>query len=164
MELIRSWLIGITCAAMILALLEGLAPPGAIRKIGKLTGGLLLLLAVLRPLAALDPTALTRALTRYKLDVSACSEEFARENRTLMEGIIAEQSAAYIADKAAQLGISCRVTVAVGGEGEYPVPETVTVTGNLTAAQRAALERQIEVDFAIPAQRQSYRMEKGGDE
>ena len=40
LELIRQWLVGITCAAMVVALAEGLTPPGTIRKIGKLTGGL----------------------------------------------------------------------------------------------------------------------------
>ena len=39
LELIRQWLVGITCAAMVVALAEGLTPPGTIRKIGKLTGG-----------------------------------------------------------------------------------------------------------------------------
>ena len=39
LELIRQWLVGITCAAMIAALAEGLAPPGAVRKVGRFTGG-----------------------------------------------------------------------------------------------------------------------------
>ena len=156
MELIRSLLVGITCAAMIVALAEGLTPPGAVRKIGKLTGGLVLLLAVLNPLLKLDTTALTRSLTEYKLDLSTYSDELQKENEDLMKAIIAEQSAAYIVDKAAELGMECSVCVAVSGEGDYPVPDTVTVTGDLTAAQREKLTRQIEADFAIPAERQYY--------
>ena len=164
MELIRNWLVGVTCAAMIAALADGLMPPGTVRKIGKLTGGLVLLLAVLNPLLKLDTTALTRSLTEYKLDLSGYSEELQEENEDLMKAIIAEQSAAYIVDKAAELGMECDVTVEVGGEGDYPIPETVTVRGNLTVAQREKLTRQIEADFAIPAEWQYYESESGGVE
>ncbi|WP_186564428.1 stage III sporulation protein AF [Lawsonibacter celer] len=161
LELIRSWLIGITCAAMIVALAEGLTPPGAIRKVGKLTGGLVLLLAILQPILGLDGAALTRSLTEYRLDLSAYSDSLEEENGELMKEIIAEQSAAYIVDKAAELGISCQVTVETVQDGDYPVPETVTVIGELDMAQQEALKRQIETDFAIPAQRQYYK--SGGE-
>ena len=156
MELIRSWLTGITCAAMIVALAEGLAPAGAARKIGRLTGGLVLLIALLQPLLQLDSTALTRALTEYQLDLEAYSAELTEENREQMKEIIARQSEAYIADKAAQMGLECRVEVRVGDQ-EYPVPEEVTVTGALSPEDQARLTRRIEADFAIPAQRQHYK-------
>lgn len=162
LELIRSWLVGITCAAMIVALAEGLMPPGAVRKVGKLTGGLVLLLAILQPVLKLDGTALTRALMEYRVDLSAYGDELEEENGELMKAIIAEQSAAYIVDKAASMGIGCSVDVTVNQEGDYPVPETVTVTGTLTGPQREQLTRQIEADFAIPAERQHYQSESGG--
>ena len=49
MELLRQWLVGVTCAAMIIALADSLTPSGTVRKVGKLVGGLVLLLAVLQP-------------------------------------------------------------------------------------------------------------------
>lgn len=159
MDLLRQWLIGITCAAMIVALAEGLMPPGAIRKIGKLTGGLVLLVVIVKPVAALDVTALSRSLTEYKLDLSAYSMDLEKENRELMKTIIEEQSAAYISDKAEALGIQCQVYVQASEEEDWPVPWTVTVIGSLDSEQRAALEAQIEASFAIPAQRQFYREE-----
>ena len=161
LELIRQWLVGITCAAMVVALAEGLTPPGTIRKIGKLTGGLVLLVSILQPVVELDPAALTRSLTEYKLELGAYSAQLEEENGELMKSIIEEQSAAYILDKAAQQGIACQVTVQAAGEGEWPVPETVTVPGPLTGEQREALERQIEADFAIPVQRQFYESGDG---
>ena len=51
MELVKQWLLGITGAAVLAALAEGIMPEGGIRQVGKLTCGLLLLSAVLRPLA-----------------------------------------------------------------------------------------------------------------
>lgn len=101
-------------------LAEGLTPPGTIRKIGKLTGGLVLLVSILQPVVELDPAALTRSLTEYKLELGAYSAQLEEENGELMKSIIEEQSAAYILDKAAQQGIACQVTVQAAGEGEWP--------------------------------------------
>ena len=98
LELIRQWLLGITAAAMLVALAEALCPDGNIRGILRLTGGLVLLAAVLNPLLKLDTEALGRALAEYKLDLSAYSTELEEENETLMKDIIEEQSAAYIQD------------------------------------------------------------------
>ena len=154
LELIRHWLVGITCAAMLVALAESLIPAGSIRRIARLTGGLVLLAAILNPLLKLDTTALTRALTEYKLELSAYSADLEEENEILMKDIIEEQSGAYIQDKAAALGIDCQVTVEADGEEEWPM-------GSLTAEQQEALERTIEEDFAIPAERQRY---ESGDE
>ena len=130
LELIRGWLVGVTCAAMIAALAQSLTPAGPIRKIGRLTGGLVLLIAVLQPVLALDTTALSQALTDYRLD--------------------------------AELGIQCQVSVEAGGEGDWPVPTDVTVTGALTEDQRQALTREIEAGFAIPAERQHYESGETG--
>ena len=98
LELIRHWLVGITCAAMLVALAESLIPAGSIRRIARLTGGLVLLAAILNPLLKLDTTALTRALTEYKLELSAYSADLEEENEILMKDIIEEQSGAYIQD------------------------------------------------------------------
>ena len=144
LELIRHWLVGITCAAMLVALAESLIPAGSIRRIARLTGGLVLLAAILNPLLKLDTTALTRALTEYKLELSAYSADLEEENEILMKDIIEEQSGAYIQDKAAALGIDCQVTVEADGEEEWPIPQSVTVMGSLTAEQQEALERTAE--------------------
>lgn len=156
LNLIRQWLVGITCAAMVTALAESLCPAGSIRRLVRMSGGLLLLLAVLQPLVKLDTEALTRALTEYRLEMSGYSTQLEEENGRLMEDIIEEQSAAYIQDKAAGLGIDCRVTVEADGGGDWPVPQRVVVTGNLNGEQREMLRRTIEADFAIPAECQRY--------
>ena len=157
LELIRQWLVGITCAAMIAALAEGLAPPGAVRKVGRFTGGLVLLIAVLKPIAAVDGEALGRTLAEYRLDLSAYSTQLEEENSARMKSIIEEQAAAYIVDKAASLGLSCQVQVEAGESGAWPIPWSVTVTGDLDEGARETLTRQIQEDFAIPAERQVYR-------
>ena len=162
LELIRQWLLGITAAAMVVALAESLCLKGSLRGVVRLTGGLVLLTAVLNPLLRLDMEELGLALTEYRLDLSGYSAELEEENETLMRDIIEEQAAAYIQDKAAGLGISCRVAVEADGAGDWPVPTAVTVTGALTAEQRETLTRTIEADFAVPAERQTYESGGGG--
>ena len=160
-EFLGKWLMGVTCAAMILALAEGLSPAGGPKRAARLAGGLLLLLAVVKPLISLDGSALTRAMTEYRLDAEYSAQALEEENKTLMMDIIEAQSAAYIQDKAAGLGITCLAAVEAEGGGDWPVPTAVTITGALTAEQREALTRAIEADFAIPAERQTY--ESGGE-
>ena len=45
MGLVRQWLLGVTCTAMVLALAQALAPEGSVKKVCRLAGGLALLLA-----------------------------------------------------------------------------------------------------------------------
>lgn len=165
MELIRSWLLGLTGAAMITALAEALTPPGTVRKIGRLTGGLVLLLAMVQPVLQLDEGTLARSLAQYRVDLSAYDGTLEAGNETLAKGIIAEQSGAYILDKAAALGITCPLEVEVEtetAEGGWPVPCHVTIRGGLTGGEQEALTRQITADFAIPAERQTYESGESG--
>ena len=160
LELIRQWLVGITCAAMVVALAEGLTPPGTIRKIGKLTGGLVLLVSILQPVVELDPAALTRSLTEYKLELGAYSAQLEEENGELMKSIIEEQCAAYIQDKAETLGAECSVEVDAEESGGWPVPRRVTVSGPLTEEQQAELTALIEAELAVPAEEQNYQIQE----
>lgn len=161
LDVIRQWLLGITCVALVLAIAESLTPEGAIRKVGRLTGGLVLLIAMIQPLLSLDEGALTRALTEYHFSMDSYSQDLEEENWNLMKDIIEERSSAYIQDKAESMGIDCQVLVEAVDEGDWPVPESVTVFGDLTEDQQARLTRAIETDFAIPTDRQYY--ESGGE-
>lgn len=158
-ELIRSWITGITIAAVLVALAESLSPPGAVKKAGRLVGGLVLLLAVLKPVMGLDSHALAAVLSEYQLDMPQMETSVGIENAYLMKAIIEERTGAYILDKASALGIDCRVTVTAtaGEDGGYPVPDRVDIAGALTETQRGTLTRTIEADLAIPAERQTYR-------
>ena len=162
LELIRQWLLGVTAAAVLVALAEALCPDGNIRGILRLIGGLVLLTAVLNPLLRLDTEELDRALSEYRLELEDYSARLEEENETLMRDIIEEQAAAYIQDKAAGQGIDCRVSVEAAGTGDWPVPTSVTVEGTLTEGQRAALTQMIQADFAIPAERQTYESGEAG--
>ena len=45
MGLVRQWLLGVACTAMLLAVVQSIAPEGGVKKVCRLAGGLALLLA-----------------------------------------------------------------------------------------------------------------------
>lgn len=161
MELVRGWLVGVTAAAMVVALADSLAPAGAVRKIGKLTGGLLLAVAILQPLAGLDDASLSGILAGYRMEAEGYSSALETENMLLVKTIIEEQTGAYIQDKAAELGMECTAEVTcLADEDATPYPASVVVYGALTPAQEDALRRMIEGDLAIPEESQQYERTK----
>ena len=160
MDVLKNWLIGITGAAMIIALAEGLMPEGSVKRIGRLAGGLVLIIAILQPVVTLDTNELSSILAEYRSDTGDYSATLEENNKEVTKSIIAEESAAYIQDKAASLGVSCAVTVECEyGDEQFPYPVTVTVIGTLTAEQKAQLQTIIENDFAVSAEHQTYREE-----
>lgn len=162
MEILRQWLVGITCAAMVIALADSLTPAGTVKRIGRLAGGLVLLLAVVKPILGVDFGALATAAVQWE-GLAVDRENLEKTNTDLLKSIIAEKTGAYILDKAGALGFDCQ-SVAVSctlGEGGVPYPSAVTITGNLTEDQRQTLSRCVEADLAIPEECQTY---ESGDE
>ena len=84
MGLVRQWLLGVTAAALVLALAETLAPEGSAKKVCRLAGGLALLLAAVGPVVrVLDGSALTQAVEGwrnktkgYELELEERSDQF----------------------------------------------------------------------------------------
>ena len=161
MDLIRNWLVGVTAAAMVVALADSLAPEGTVKKIGKLAGGLLLIVAILQPLVSLDYEAMAAALTNYRIEAEGYSSALEVENERLMKTIIEEQTGAYIQDKAGELDVACtaRVTCQATADGSL-YPASVVIYGELTQEQMNALSRIIEGDLAISAENQQYERTK----
>lgn len=157
MELIRTWLLGVSCTAMVLAIGETLTPEGGLRRIFRLAGGLVLVLAAVNPVLKLDEADVSRILTEYRVTAEDYGEALVEQNNLLYKTIIEENTAAYILDKAEELGISCRVEVTfVYDEQGNPYPGEVVLLGSWTDRQRDALSSVLECELGIPAQRQYF--------
>lgn len=159
MELIRAWVLTVTVSALVVAAAEALMPEGAVKKVGKLTGGLILVLGILQPLMSMDYQAL------YDQAATLPAGGLSRESLTEaaadpMKGIIEAELSAYIVDKGAELGLSCtaQVECAAGEEG-LPTPRQVTVSGPFTQSQKERLMEYITQDLGIPRELQFYRNE-----
>ena len=155
---VRAWLLGVTAAALVLALAETLAPEGGAKKACRLAGGMALLLAAMGPVAGvLDGSALTRTVDGWRNRAQRYEEELEERNERLYLAIIEEETAAYVMDKARQLGFECAAEVTCGYDEEgMPCPWEVSARGAWTQRQREELERLLEEELGVPAQRQHY--------
>ena len=71
--------------------------------------------------------------------------------------IIEEETAAYVMDKAREFGFECAVEVTCGyDENGVPCPWEAAARGEWTPERRAWLERLLEEELGVPAQRQHY--------
>ena len=160
MDLLRTWVLGVTAASLVIAVAEALMPDGTVKKVGKLTGGLILVLVLLQPLARLDYQDLYDRVG--SLSVGALTQETLREQVSLPleEGIEAEL-AAYIAEKGDALGCPCTARVdCTPDETGVPIPTRVTVTGTLTPDQKEALGAVITQDLGVGPEDQAYISEE----
>ena len=154
MELVGNWLTGVTAAAILCALANSLMPDGPVRRVGRLACGLAVLAAVLGPVLRLEPMEPEAWLEEY-------GQVMAVQRQETVGAVIEQSCAAYIADKAAELGAACtaQVTCASAG-GEGWLPDRVMVRGTLTPAQRAALSRTIWTELGVPEAHQSFETEE----
>ncbi len=122
MEIIRTWLLSVTVSAMVIAAAEALMPAGAVKRVGKLTGGLILVLGILQPLVTMDYEDLYDMVS--SLPAGAISQETLEEKTyEPMKGIIEEELSAYIVDKGEQLGRPARPRWSVPrGRESFPFP------------------------------------------
>lgn len=160
MEIIRTWLLSVTVSAMVIAGAEALMPAGPVKRVGKLTGGLILVLGILQPLVTMEYEDLYNMVAA--LPAGAIRQEEVEENTYgAMKGIIEEELSAYIVDKGKQLGADCAAQVVCTlGEDQVPTPTQVTITGVLTQGQKEELVQYLSPELGIPREAQIYRNEE----
>lgn len=154
---VRQWLLGVACTAIVLAVAEGLVPKGSVKKVCRLAGGLALLLAVVGPVLRLDGELLSRTVEEYRASVQTWEVELEEKNNLIYQTIIEGTAAAYIVDKAEEMGIACQAEVTFSyDENGVPCPWEVTAWGVWTGGRQEALARLVEDDLGVPRQRQHY--------
>lgn len=157
MSALRDWLLGVTAAALAVALAQALTPEGTVKKVGRLVGGMVLLLAVAKPLLSLEPGTLAVTTAAWG---QAEGGQAVKSGEDVMKSLIAEKTSAYIVDKGGVLGLDCAVDTVVETDGSgWPIPWSVTVRGDWTQSQRRELSRLITEELAIPEERQSFQKE-----
>ncbi len=151
---LRAWLMSVIAASLLLSLLNSLLPEGTPRTIARMTGGLVLLLVILRPVTQLD-------LSGLDLHYGACTQQinqqiaaYQEENEAQMRTIIERRTAEYISDKARQLGLTCEAAV-TAEEQESGVFSPVGAT--LSIEKNQELSDYIASELGIPAARQQWK-------
>ncbi len=161
MDFLRNWLIGLMGSAIIVACIDCLVPDGSVKRIGKFAGGLVMVIAILRPVLSIDYEIMAGSLANFRFDVQQYSSDLEIENERMKKIIIEDRTGAYIRDKAEQIGIDCNVAVQCRmNEKDQLYPASVTVYGDLTQEQKEKLIRIIDEEVAIPAGMQQYERAK----
>ena len=156
MESLKTWIIGITVASMLLGAADTMVTQSGIKRGLRLAGGILLLIVLLGPLAGISGGEVAFTSAGLQQEAEALEEQFRQEQQNALAAIIAEEVSAYISDKAQTMGISCevRVETEVGGEG-VPVPVRV----RLETPYHPELSAWIEEELEIPEERQIWQEE-----
>lgn len=162
MELVRSWLLGVTGVAIFAAMAEGLMPEGPVKRVGKLTGGLVLMVAALTPILSLDLTEFL-PYEQWSSELEIATESLDEGRKNQWEVLIVEELETYIVDKAAERDILCTVTVTCRPEGEIYLPDTITITGDLTEEEQTKLCKLVGEDFSISETKIQFIVEEGTD-
>lgn len=153
MSVLRTWLMGIVAAAMALSILYALVPKGALLTVARCTGGLILMLVVFRPLLALEPDTLSLQYDTWQNTVQQQTDDYAAQQQQELTRIIQQETAAYISEKAAALGLTCCPQVACQLQDGVPLPVEVT----LDIPRNEALSALIAADLGIGEAQQHWR-------
>lgn len=158
MDGLKTWLVSVAAAALVASIAAALSPEGTPKKLAKFSGGLLLVLALLSPLRTLDDRALADFATKYMFPAVETAKGQQYEDPELVKSIIEQESAAYISDKAAALGVAASqvtVTCHITEEG-FPALEQVTVRGSGEESAWSALSKAITADFSLEKEAQRF--------
>lgn len=152
-ESLRTWLLGVVFTAFAAGLATECIPKGRMQAMTRIAGGALMVLALLRPLGAVDWDKTILSVDAASLQTQQQTEIYRTEHEKELSSIIAERLETYIWDKATELGLTCTVRVRVlCGESGVPLPETVQIS---TAYDRA-LAVWLEEVVGIPAEKQIW--------
>lgn len=157
MEGIKEWLMGIIVLSILCAAADSLMPEGAVRKVGKLVCAMALLCGILRPVSSLRGMDFTQYLLEYSAMVEETRLELERKTAVSQKSVIEEHCAAYIADKAAQLGVVCRVKVECEPtqEGIW-LPARVALSGRFSDVEQSRMTQFLQRQFGVGVEGQSY--------
>ena len=156
-EGVKSWLTGIIMLCILCAAADSLMPEGAARKAGKLVCSMALVCVMLKPVGALKGVDLTGVIREYSREVEEVQLELERQVSATQKTVIEEQCAAYIADKAAQLGVICRVEVECEptDEGIW-LPARVRLWGGFSDVEQSRMTDFLVRQFGVGVEEQSY--------
>ena len=135
-----------------------LAPEGSVKRILSIACSVVLISAVVQPLAGLDLSTYALELAKNSERKAAFLENSADINDRLNRLVIQQECQTYILDKAGEMGLSLsRVTVlAQWNSAGLWVPYSAELTGTENEAEQRRLGAVIEAELGIPEERQQW--------
>lgn len=150
---IGRWLLGIVVTALILSLTDIVIPKGTIQKIAALTGGLILLAALVRPIVSVHLQDGDLDITQYRVRIEEQQTILQDETQKELKERIAAEIKTYLCNEAERQGVCCdfEVLVEIGDEGE---PMLTGITGYGVPTEE--FKNWIEDEMGIPRERQVW--------
>lgn len=153
MESLRTWIASIVAVTLLIAMAESLVPEGTMRRVAGFTGGLVLLLALVRPVLAGGLPDLALETEQWTAAIEEEQASLSRQGEDALASLIAERTASYIWDKGAALGLEVTARVETRtGEAGLPVPQRVELEGPYSQE----LADYITQELNIPPERQVW--------
>ena len=174
-DFLREWIMSITGASLLCAGALCITPAGRVRKVVQMLCGVVMILALIRPVLGFDISAYSASLAGYRERMYQIENNIEETNNRLSRSIIEEECSAYILDKAHVIGLDITAAVSAkwGDEGFF-IPNEVYIQGaqdsqdaqgaqgaqgaQIAQADRRELESVIESDLGIPAQMVHWSM------
>lgn len=153
MSLLRTWIFSIFAAAIVLSVLNGITPKGAVRNLERCMGALAMMAVFLNPLTGARWDNFRWTTEDMTSQINEMIVQYEETNAEELKSIIAETTAAYILDKAKSLGQEGEVTVITKERDGVPYPEEV----ELTIPYDAELSRYITTELGMDAEHQFWR-------
>ena len=144
--------------SVLFGLITGAIPDKSIKSVTELLCTCILVLCVLNPLKELDYDRLSLDIAKFSELEKELAQSAEQERERLNREVIEREYAAYIMDKANDLGAqtrSVRVTVKWSTEGIWVPWEAYIGYGGEEAAGASAAER-ITAELGIPEERQTW--------
>lgn len=156
MEGIRQYIVSVTAAAILCAVLRQLLPEkGLTSSLLKLVSGIFLAFVVISPVKNVDIDSFTVYVDAISLEGESLSAEGEDMAADAMACIIKDRTEAYILDKAKSLNASLAVEVELSADS-LPVPETVRLNGTVSPYARSVLETMLAEELGIAKENQIW--------
>lgn len=151
----REWILGIFAASLLTSIAVIITPKN--KRAVTLAGGLIMILAAVKPLAQLSYQDMAQQISKYSLKADELRTGIDVGSAEIMALIIQEQTEAYILDKAVELGLDAEISVETKRASDgWPYPESVSVSGRFSENQKQQLSKYISSELGIPADRQEW--------
>lgn len=154
MEALREYLLSVTTAAIVCALLRRLlAGKGSAETMGKILAGIFMALTVLSPLTQLRLPPLSEL--PFSADAQQAVQAGEESARKALAERISAGAEAYILEKAAAMQATLTVRVELSGD-PIPVPQRVYLQGNIAPYAKQKLQSMILQDLGINKENQVW--------
>ena len=156
MENIKTYLLTITAAAIICAIVRSLtAGKGSVSKLMQVIAGLFMSVTLISPLIQLDFSEIPDYFTGISESAEVLSEDGTAYANNAMNAIIKQRLESYILDEAKRLGTDMDVEVKIT-ESNPPVPYQVVMCGSISPFHKRSLMAYISENLGIPQESQIW--------